>query len=349
MSVQSTATEAYQRGFALFHSFREYINPVLKNSKFRETGVLTPDEFVAAGDFLVYKCPTWTWSGGQEGKRRDYLPANKQYLITRNVPCLKRVKAMEYNAQEEDAEDLADLAGDGDADGGWVATHSNRKKDEADGNVREIEDMDGEEESGDAMEADKVAEGLAKVNIGGAVSNPLREVAAPQQDVSDIPDMDEEGELVEAEIEEDDPANATNAGGNDDKILRTRTYDMSITYDKMHKLTWILLSDQTPRVWLFGYDENRRPLTSQQVFEDISQDHAKKTVTIETHPHENLSLASIHPCRHGNVMKRLLDQMAESGNDTELRVDQYLLLFLKFMSSVLPTMEYDYTVSMDSM
>ena len=28
---------------------------------FRETGVLTPDEFVAAGDFLLATCPSWAW------------------------------------------------------------------------------------------------------------------------------------------------------------------------------------------------------------------------------------------------------------------------------------------------
>jgi len=30
-------------------------------SAFKEKGVLTPDEFVQAGDNLVSKCPTWSW------------------------------------------------------------------------------------------------------------------------------------------------------------------------------------------------------------------------------------------------------------------------------------------------
>lgn len=32
----------------------------------------------------------------------------------------------------------------------------------------------------------------------------------------------------------------------DGEIVRTRTYDLHITYDKYY---------QTPRLWLFGYDE----------------------------------------------------------------------------------------------
>jgi hypothetical protein len=58
----------------------------------------------------------------------------------------------------------------------------------------------------------------------------------------------------------------------EDNILRTRTYDVSVTYDKYY---------QTPRIWLTGYDEHRMPLTPQQSLEDVSHEHARKTVTID--------------------------------------------------------------------
>ena len=54
-------------------------------------------------------------------------------------------------------------------------------------------------------------------------------------------------------------------------------------------------------------------MTSVQIFEDVSQDYAKKTVTIETHPHLNMSLASIHPCRHAPVMKKIIEKMNEEA------------------------------------
>ena len=46
---------------SLFNEAREYLAPVLRDSKFKESGVLTPEEFIAAGDQLVFRCPTWSW------------------------------------------------------------------------------------------------------------------------------------------------------------------------------------------------------------------------------------------------------------------------------------------------
>ena len=93
---------------------------------------------------------------------------------------------------------------------------------------------------------------------------------------SDIPDMETfDGENL-GEEEDDDaafvaaPAVAASAGQDDGEtnIVLTRTYDISITYDKYY---------QTPKLWLFGYDESRQPLKPEQVFQDISVDHAQKT------------------------------------------------------------------------
>ena len=69
---------------------------------------------------------------------------------------------------------------------------------------------------------------------------------------------------------------------------------------RFHKTLSTLFRDsaQTPRLWLFGYNEARQPLSVDLLYEDVSQDHAKKTVTMETHPHlPGPPLASVHPCR----------------------------------------------------
>ena len=44
-----------------FKAAAETVMPVLSTSQFKDKGVLTPEEFVEAGDLLVLKCPTWSW------------------------------------------------------------------------------------------------------------------------------------------------------------------------------------------------------------------------------------------------------------------------------------------------
>lgn len=120
------------------------------------------------------------------------------------------------------------------------------------------------------------------------------------------------------------------------ETIKTRTYDISITYDFYY---------QTPRLWLFGYNEKGSPLTEKEMFEDIMSDYANKTVTLENHPHQGIKCISVHPCKHALAMKRIIDMMAENGAKAE--VHQAMFVFLKFISSVVPTIEYDYTVDMD--
>jgi len=127
--------------------------------------------------------------------------------------------------------------------------------------------------------------------------------------------------------------------------------------------------------FLSGHNEHNDPLTPDEIMEDISSEHANKTVTVEPHPHTGVQLISIHPCKHSSVMKKMLDQSAlvvkekasrsnqtttetkKKGKETQppktltpeevygISVNQYLFLFLKFISTVIPTIEYDNTAS----
>ncbi|KAB2074562.1 hypothetical protein ES319_A07G160700v1 [Gossypium barbadense] len=284
-------------------------------SAFKEKGVLSVSEFILAGDNLVSKCPTWSWESGEPSKRKSYLPPEKQYLITRNVPCLRRAASVEQEYGAAGGEVLLD----NEDNDGWLATHGRPK------------DRNDVEEILPSMETLEIRQNETVRSIPSYFGSGENE--------EDIPDM--------ADYEEADNAIDTDAATlpsdylvaqepDDDNILRTRTYDVSITYDKYY---------QTPRVWLTGYDELRMLLQPELVLEDVSQDHAHKTVTIEDHPHLPGKHASVHPCRHGAVMKKIIDVLMSHGVDPE--VDKYLFLFLKFVASVIPTIEYDYTMDFD--
>lgn len=100
-----------------------------------------------------------------------------------------------------------------------------------------------------------------------------------------------------------------------DMTVRTRTYDLYITYDKY----W-----RCPRLWLFGYTALGAPLPITAIMEDISTDYVDKTVTMETWPFmegNSMSMASVHPCKHSSVMQSIIARQSERGD--QVRVDQY--------------------------
>ena len=69
----------------LFKGYQDIVTrftPTLKQSKFYTEGILTPDEFILAGDYLVEKCKTWKWYSAKENHFNSSLPKDKQYLLT---------------------------------------------------------------------------------------------------------------------------------------------------------------------------------------------------------------------------------------------------------------------------
>jgi len=358
-----------------YWAVRDYLSPVLKESKFREHGRITPEEFVAAGDFLAYKFPVWSWQAGDASKARDYLPATKQYMVTRGVPCLRRATSLAYTDADEDAERLLSF-GDSSATGNegdeWVETHAGRRSniDSAanPGVIDDIPDLDGPHDD------DGISAAAANLSL------------TETPDLDDIPDMEEDLEDLDdaapapskappppkKQVESTTKEETTNAN-----LLSVRTYDVMITYDKYY---------QTPRIWLLGYDENGTPLLHDQIFQDVTPEHALKTVTIEAFPHSvSLQAASVHPCKHASVMRKLIERMnagvveeqklqrkagskdgkkkwpfkrsgsgpgkddkPPAGEEEEvegMRVDFYLVVFLKFIASIVPTIEVDSTTA----
>lgn len=412
--------------------------------------LLRTDEFVAAGDFLSYKFPTWQWCAGSPSRARDYLPRNKQFLISCGVPSLRRVSQLEKRVGvglKEDDEKLVSFDESG-ADAGeedqWVATHFDQQRGPSSrgGDMLDIPDIGEEsfvpEQQLTEGQQDDLAARIANVTLGSSSTlepstsaNEIGEIA----DIPDIPDMDDETDDLAVGVEEqDDPATAAPltlpqststtshaASADNGKLLSVRKYDCIITYDKYY---------QTPRMWLVGYDEHGVPLKPAQIFEDVSSDYAQKTVTIEPFPHGHagpdssasstassaatvgVATASIHPCKHASVMKKVIERMNASvieeqkkaavasganggekkkkkgwsvssavkrvtgggadasananasasgstvqgeakdgaadgeGGDQDvegLRVDQYMIIFLKFMASIVPAIEIDAT------
>ncbi|KAL3150053.1 hypothetical protein ABBQ38_013401 [Trebouxia sp. C0009 RCD-2024] len=201
----------------------EAVLPARSKSRFTEEGVLTPEEFVAAGDYLVRICPSWSWGAGQSSKAQGHLPKNKQFLITRNAPCHRR--AEEVEGYDEAAEELIETDAEGD---GWVSTGQASHQSTANTSIPDLDSHANQAGvSADAVDAD-----------------------------DDIPDIDD----LAIEDEDDEAAVPRNgylrAEEPEDHIVRIRTYDLLISYDKYYSV---------PKFWLVGYDESKQPLPTKQV------------------------------------------------------------------------------------
>ena len=71
-----------------------------------------------------------------------------------------------------------------------------------------------------------------------------------------------------------------------------------------------------------------------ELMDDISSEYINKTVTYEYHPHLPILLVSLHPCRHGEVMKKLIKQYRD--NNKSVSIDYYMFIFLNLFLQYYP-------------
>ena len=143
------------------------------------------------------------------------------------------------------------------------------------------------------------------------------EEAQPKKENDDFEIVDEEEKEKSPEVD----------------VVKTRTYDVTVTYDFYYCV---------PRMWLMGYNEKGLPLSDDEMKEDVMPEYRNKTCTIEPQTCTGIKNISVHPCRHSLLLKKMIQDFQNSGK--KLEVHMSILLFLKFLQSVVPTVQYDFTM-----
>ncbi|KAH6874966.1 autophagocytosis associated protein [Thelonectria olida] len=352
--------------YSTVNTLRDRYTPVSHKSTFRQTGQITPEEFLAAGDYLVYKFPTWSWGDADTPEARvSHLPPGKQFLVTRNVPCHRRLNddfAGDAGHEEALVRDGDDFRGGnvGDDEDGWLRTGGLASSQPL--KVKEVRTVD---DSG---------------NVGD------REVV---EDDEEIPDMEDE----------DDDEAIIRDTGSDAKSGGRRTYTLYIMYSTYYRTPRLYLSGYNPNGQPLPPHDMMEDIVGDYKDKTVTlEDFPFFSNTVK--------MASVHPCKHASVMKTLLDRadaalrlrrekLAVQGgqgsssptassatpvgmeglvdeigkldvrsaqeaadkdeweevhqaeiddHEVAIRVDQYLVVFLKFMASVTPGIEHDFTM-----
>lgn len=325
--------------------WREYLTPVSHVSSFKATGQITPEEFVTAGDYLVYKFPTWSWEGAPDSKIRDFLPRDKQVLVTRHVPSHVRAEAFGK------VEDTITEEEEGDE---WVTAGGNFGCTKA--------------------SASGIGSGNGLDYSNNSQNNTLQ---AHQEEILDIDEMEED-------IEEDDEGIYSNVNPAMAMKTPERTYNLYITYSTSYRVPKLYLSgfngdgsplspqemfedimgdyrDKTVTIEKAPFQENLtlisiHPCRHANVMkilldraearlldkEDVNQLNTDGVIQAGVAPQGSNTATDDNS---NDEWEEIAHNDMSDSSQTALRVDQYLVIFLKFIASVTPGIEHDFTMS----
>ncbi|GAB1312015.1 E2-like enzyme [Madurella fahalii] len=335
--------------YSTVNSLRDRYTPASHTSTFRKTGEITPEEFVAAGDYLVFKFPSWSWADAETpSKRISHLPPGKQYLVTRHVPCHRRLN--DDFAGDAGHEEAVVEGGKNSDDDGWLRTggltssqplkvREVRTVDDA-GNVgdREVIDEDDvpdmeDDEDDEAIIRDAEGDG----NSSGRRTYSLYIVYSPWYKT---PRMYMSGYLPNGQPLPPHLMMEDIVGDYKDKTVTLEDFPFFANNVKMasvhpckHASVMKTLLDRADAALKLRREKQRAGLAagSSQGLEGLEGEIANLNVS-------GTDAASDTNDEWEEVQHDVADQ------EVAIRVDQYLVVFLKFIASVTPGIEHDFTM-----
>ncbi|KAL2136845.1 hypothetical protein VTI74DRAFT_1059 [Chaetomium olivicolor] len=333
--------------YSTVNSLRDRYTPASHISTFRKTGEITPEEFIAAGDYLVFKFPSWSWADAETpSKRISHLPPGKQYLVTRHVPCHRRLN--DDFAGDAGHEEAVVEGGKNNDDDGWLRTGGLTSSQPL--KVREVRTVD------DAG------------NVGD------REVI----DEDDIPDMEDEED--EEAIIRDAEGDGKNGGRRTYSLYicyspwyKTPRMYMSGYQPNGQPLPPHLMmedivgdyKDKTVTLEDFPFFANNVKMASIHPCKHASVmktllDRADAALKLRREKQKagqasssqgleglegqigNLNVGGTDASGDNDEWEEVQHDVADQ--EVAIRVDQYLVVFLKFIASVTPGIEHDFTM-----
>ena len=343
---------------------RDRYAPISHTSTFRETGQLTPDEFVLAGDFLVYKFPSWAWSDASHpSKRVSYLPPDKQFLVTRGVPCHRRLDEGYRTAEGEQ-----NIQGEGeDGEEGWLATGGQKKESterdvrtlDGSGNLHASEHEDQEEEIPDIEDEEDDSEAIIRDNNATSTKTPLRTYTlyiaytpyyrTPRFYLSGYQGASNQPLDPSAMMEDI-------MGDYKDKTVTLEDFPFFDAAQSVKTASIHPCRHASVMKSLLDRADAALKLRRERVKAGKAAGSTGKEIGMEGLVDETDKLA-IDQNRsgykagvsaaggNGGDEWEVLQHEGESEEDgSAIKVDQYLVVFLKFAASVTPTIEYDFTM-----
>ena len=276
---------------------RENLTPLLTTSVFLEEGVLTPDEFVSAGDVLVTNSPSWQWVGASSADNaKNYFPNDKQYLVCKGCACYQRVRELDNSMKVDNM--VSSKSSHRIGSGPSKTLHARESSENFDwcapsmapfkssfspsagtsgtgaGTGGAIDCGDDDDDEFEVINTEDAA-ACSNFSIGTHEQQEWEQQGGenvPPSDVDEYADMEDDSLALD---EATAPPTALGTAGSSGhapglghannvksaiKVTerRARRYDCFLSYDKYYR---------TPRIWLYGHDEIGSPLSAMQMYQ----------------------------------------------------------------------------------